>query len=71
MVHLGVVLCLNMMIGLCTPPFGMLLFISANGGECALKDVIREALPMVGFMLVGLILITFIPDLVMWLPNMM
>jgi len=36
-----------------------------------LKDVIREALPMVGFMLVGLILITFIPDLVMWLPNMM
>lgn len=71
MVHLGVVLCLNMMIGLCTPPFGMLLFISASAGECQLKDVIREALPMVGFMLVGLFLITFIPDLVLWLPSMM
>ena len=71
MVHLGVVLCLNMMIGLCTPPFGMLLFISANAGECPLKDVIKEALPMVAFMVAGLLLITFVPDLVMWLPNMM
>lgn len=71
MVHLGVVLCLNMMIGLCTPPFGMLLFISANAGETSLKGVIKEALPMVGFMLVGLMLITFWPDIVMWLPNMM
>lgn len=71
MVHLGVVLCLNMMIGLCTPPFGMLLFISANAGETSLKSVIKEALPMVGFMLVGLMLITFWPDIVMWLPNMM
>lgn len=71
MVHLGVVLCLNMMIGLCTPPFGMLLFISAAGGECPLKDVIREALPMVLFMVAGLLLITFVPDLVMWIPNMM
>ena len=71
MVHFGVVLCLNMMIGLCTPPFGMLLFISSAAGKCRLKEVIREALPMVGFMLVGLFLITFIPDLVMWLPNLM
>ena len=71
MVHLGVVLCLNMMIGLCTPPFGMLLFISANAGETSLKGVIREALPMVGFMIAGLLLITFVPDLVMWLPNLM
>ena len=71
MVHLGVVLCLNMMIGLCTPPFGMLLFISANAGECSLKDVIKETIPMLLFMVAGLMLITFVPDLVMWLPNMM
>lgn len=71
MVHLGVVLCLNMMIGLCTPPFGMLLFISASAGKTPLKDVIRETLPMLAFMIAGLILITFVPELVMWLPNMM
>lgn len=71
LVHLGVVLCLNMMIGLCTPPFGMLLFISASAGETPLKDVIRETIPMLLFMIAGLLLITFVPDLVMWLPNMM
>jgi len=71
MVYFGVVLCLNMMIGLTTPPFGMLLFISANAGETSLKDVIKEALPMVGFMLIGLLLMTVFPDIIMWLPNMM
>lgn len=71
LVHLGVVLCLNMMIGLCTPPFGMLLFIATSAGETQLKDVIRETIPMLFFMIGGLLLITFVPDLVMWLPNMM
>ena len=71
MVHLGVVLCLNMMIGLCTPPFGMLLFISSNAGNCALKDVIKETVPMLLFMFLGLLLITLVPELVTWLPSMM
>lgn len=70
MVHFGVMLCLNMMIGLATPPFGMLLFITSSIGQCSLKDVIRETIPMLGFMLAALLLITYFPQTVLWLPGM-
>ena len=71
MVHFGVVLCLNMMMGLATPPFGMLLFITSGISETPLQKVIKEALPMLAFMFVVLFLITYIPDLVLFLPGMM
>jgi len=71
MVHFGVVICLNMMIGLSTPPFGFLLFIVAGISKTPLKDIIREVLPMVGILIILLFLITFIPDLVMFIPRMM
>ena len=41
-VHFGVMICLNMMIGLLTPPFGMLLFVTAGIGKMSLRDLIRE-----------------------------
>ena len=43
-----------MMIGLLTPPFGMLLFVTANVGKVALKDLIRETIPLIGVLLVAL-----------------
>lgn len=70
MVHFGVMLCLNMMMGLATPPFGMLLFITSGIGNCPLKDVIRETLPMLVFMIIALLIITYIPQTVLWLPNL-
>lgn len=70
MVHFGVMLCLNMMIGLATPPFGMLLFITSGIGKCPLKDVIRETIPIIGFMLAALLIIAFFPQTVLWLPGM-
>lgn len=69
MVHFGIMLCMNMMIGLATPPFGMLLFITSGIGKTPLKDVIRETLPMLGFMLVALILVTYFPPITLWLPS--
>ncbi len=69
LVHFGVVICLNMMIGLSTPPFGMLLFIVAGLGKTKIKGVIREIIPMILVMIVLLLLITYIPEIVMWLPN--
>ena len=70
-VHFGVIICLNMMIGLSTPPFGMLLFIVSGLGKTRIAGVIREILPMVIIMIALLFLCTYIPNIVMFLPNMM
>ena len=51
LVHFGVVICLNMMIGLSTPPFGMVLFIVTGIGKTQMSKVIKEILPMVGIMI--------------------
>lgn len=67
-VHLGVVVVLNLMIGLSTPPFGMLLFLNSALAEVPLGELIREMTPFLVMMLVVLFLITYIPILPMWLP---
>ena len=71
LVHFGVCICFNMMIGLSTPPFGMLLFIVTKAGNTKIGGVIREILPMVILMIICLFLMTYIPDIVMFIPNMM
>jgi tripartite ATP-independent transporter DctM subunit len=70
-VHFGVLICLNMMIGLLTPPFGMLLFVTANVGKVALKDLIREVTPLIGVLLVALAVITYIPDTVLFMARLL
>jgi tripartite ATP-independent transporter DctM subunit len=70
-VHFGVVIVLNMMIGLSTPPFGMLLFIVTGLSKAKMKDVIRELVPFIILFIGVLFLITYIPDLVLWIPKMM
>jgi len=71
LVHFGVMICLNMMIGLLTPPFGMLLFVTANVGKCPLKDLIREVMPLVGVEIVALGIITYVPETVLFLTRLM
>ena len=71
LVHFGVVICLNMMIGLSTPPFGMLLFIVSGLGKTKIAGVIKEILPMVIIMIALLFLCTYVPSIVMFLPNLM
>jgi tripartite ATP-independent transporter DctM subunit len=70
LVHFGVVIVLNMMIGLSTPPYGMLLFVVAGLTGARLKDIIREMVPFIILFIVVLFLITFIPDLVLWIPKL-
>jgi tripartite ATP-independent transporter DctM subunit len=70
-VHFGVMICLNMMIGLLTPPFGMLLFITAGIGKISLKDMIRETMPLVAVELVALGIITYIPQTVLFMTRFM
>lgn len=69
MVHFGLVVILNMMIGLCTPPFGMLLFITSGISDTPLTSVIKEIKWPLVVMIAVLILVTYIPDLVLFLPR--
>ncbi len=68
--HFGVVLILNMMIGLSTPPVGGLLFIVSAVSGVPLHRIIPEMLPLVGVMIAVLVLITLVPDLVLALPRL-
>jgi C4-dicarboxylate transporter, DctM subunit len=69
MVHFGVVVVVNIMIGLITPPYGLLLFIVAKLSDAPLSAVVRDTMPFVVAMLGALLLITFVPELVLWLPR--
>ncbi|RUT28340.1 TRAP transporter large permease [Arsenicitalea aurantiaca] len=67
--HFGVVVVFNMMIGLITPPYGILLFIIKALNGIPLGEMIREIWVFVGILIVLLFAITYIPDLVLWLPR--
>ena len=70
LIHFGVVICLNMMIGLSTPPFGMLLFIVSGLGKTKIAGVIKEILPMVIIMIALLFLCTYVHSIIMFLPHL-
>ncbi|MBR0658956.1 TRAP transporter large permease subunit [Neoroseomonas oryzicola] len=69
MVHFGVVVVVNIMIGLITPPYGLLLFICAKLSGQPLTAVVRDTLPFLVAMVAALMLITYVPELVLWLPR--
>ena len=69
LVHFGVMVVVNIMLGLVTPPYGLLLFIVASISGAPIRDIIRDSLPFLFWMVVSLLLITFFPDLVLWLPR--
>ncbi len=71
MVHFGVVVVFNIMIGLVTPPYGLLLFIVANIAGMPLRPIIRDTMPFVYAMIAALIIITFVPETVLWLPRLL
>ncbi len=71
LVHFGVMAVFNIMIGLITPPYGLLLFISSAISGAPLWSIIRDTFPFVVAMLVALAIITFVPETVLWLPRMM
>lgn len=70
-VHFGVIAVINIMIGLVTPPYGLLLFMMVKIANVQLKDMVREVMPFLGVMLVALAVITLVPDLVLALPRLL
>ncbi len=71
LVHFGVVLVVNGMLGLITPPYGLLLFITANITRQPLTAVIRELIPFIIVLITALMVITFTPDFVLFLPRLL
>ncbi|AZO35258.1 MAG: TRAP transporter large permease subunit [Mesorhizobium sp.] len=71
LVHFGVVVVVNIMLGLVTLPYGLLLFIMARIAEVPFRDLVRNVLPFLGAMIGSLALITFFPGLVLWLPRLL
>jgi C4-dicarboxylate transporter DctM subunit len=70
-IHLGVIMVVNMEIGMITPPVGLNLFVASGITGLSLKQVIVASLPMTGILLIGLMLITYIPAISLWLPRLM
>jgi C4-dicarboxylate transporter DctM subunit len=69
-VHFGVMAVVNIMYGLVTPPYGLLLFMMTKIADVPLRDIVREVIPFLGVMLIALLIITYFPDLVLFLPRL-
>ena len=71
LVHFGLIMVFNLMLGLITPPVGILLYICANFAEIRLEEEVKAVIPFLVMGLLVLALITFFPALVLWLPNLL
>jgi C4-dicarboxylate transporter, DctM subunit len=70
-VHFGVMAVTNIMLGLVTPPYGLLLFMMTKVADVPLRDLVREVMPFLYVMIGALAAITLFPDLVLFLPRLM
>ncbi|MTI61479.1 MAG: TRAP transporter large permease [Firmicutes bacterium] len=71
LVHFGVVIVLNLMIGLSTPPYGVNLFVVSGLANVPLSKIIKEIWPFVGVLVAVLLLSTYIPDVILFLPKLL
>ena len=69
-VHFGIIMVVNLTVGLCTPPVGSLLFIGCSVANLSIMKVVRPLIPFFIAMIVALMLITYIPALSLWLPGL-
>jgi len=69
-IHLGIIMVVNMEIGMITPPVGLNLFVTSGVAGMSMMSVVRAALPFLAVLFVFLILITYIPQISIWLPTM-
>ncbi len=67
--HFGIIMVMNLCIGLCTPPVGAVLFVGVGVAGTTIQKVVRPLLPLFVAMLVALLLVTYIPALSLWLPS--
>ena len=68
-IHFGIIMVLNLSVGLCTPPVGSILFIGCSVAGLSIDKVIKPLLPMFIAMVIVLLLVTYIPEISLWLPH--
>ncbi len=69
--HFGMIVCINLIIGMVTPPVGICLFIASGIAKTPIEQVIKESLPFLLWLLVVLGLVTYFPQTFLWLPEML
>jgi len=70
-IHFGIMMVLNLSVGLCTPPVGSVLFIGCSVADIKIEKVVKPLLRMFIAMIVILLLVTYIPELSLWLPSVL
>jgi len=71
LVHLGVFMVVNLMIGTVTPPVGVLLYVACDITRCSLDEIVRAVLPFLVPLVAGLLITAFVPATVLWLPALL
>lgn len=69
-VHFGMIMILNLCIGLCTPPVGSVLFVGVGIANTTIQKIIKPLLPLFAAMIIALFLITYFPQISLWLPSL-
>ena len=69
-VHFGIMMVLNLCVGLCTPPVGSVLFIGCSVAGVRIDQVIRPLIPLFAAMVFVLLLVTYLPGLSLWIPSL-
>lgn len=71
LIHFGIVMCVNLQFGGFTPPFGAMMFITTSVTDTPVQDYIKESWPFLLASVACLMLFTYVPDIVMFLPNIL
>jgi tripartite ATP-independent transporter DctM subunit len=70
-IHIGIIFVFNIMIGLITPPMGLSLFMVSKIANVSIKDVVREVVPYYIPLVVTLLIVTYVPSFILWIPNLL
>lgn len=68
-IHFGIIMVLNLCVGLCTPPVGSVLFVGVGVAQTTIQKVVKPLLPLFLAMILALFMVTYIPELTLWLPK--
>ena len=71
LVHFGIVLCINLTIAGVTPPFGSQMFVTTSVTGVTIEEYAKESVPYLACLIIALLLMTYVPGIVMLLPNLL
>lgn len=71
LIHFGIILCINLAIAGFSPPFGSMMFVTTSITKAKIEDYVRESLPFLAVLILVLIIITYLPKVTMFLPNLL